>query len=117
MGTIKKQYELELAKDNPNKLLLSILTKILERKTLTLSEWRLSGRFIPKEEFLLNNPTEELLASCSEVIQYIGGEYIQVTNLSSGKFRYTSKIKGNVIDEVENEMWREIVEKLWYDKC
>lgn len=115
MGTIKKHYESEFAKENPNKLLLSILNKTLERNTLTLNEWRLTGRFIPKEEFLRDNPTAGLLVSCSEVIQYIGGEYIQV--MGSGTFRYTSKIKGNVLDDVENKIWREIAEKLWCENC
>ena len=117
MGTIQKHYESELAKEKPNTLLLSILSKILIRKTITLSEWRSSGRFIPKAEFLLSNPTEGLLASCSEVIQYIGGHYIQVTNLSSGTFRYTSSIKGNVLDEIENAMWNEIAEKFFCENC
>ena len=97
--------------------MLSKLSKILERGTLTLNEWKLLGKFIPKEEFLDENPSVALLASCSEVIQYIGGEYIQVTNLSSGTFRYSSKIKGNVLDEVEAEMWGEIAEKLWCEEC
>jgi hypothetical protein len=117
MGTIQKHYNSELAKEKPNKLLLSILTKVLERKTLTSKEWRLSGRFIPKAEFLNDNPTAALLASCSEVIQYIGGDYIQVTNLSSGTFRYTSSIKGNVLDDVEDDMWNEIAEKLFCENC
>lgn len=115
--TIQKQYELELAKENPNKLLLSILSGVLERGTLTLNEWKLLGKFIPKKEFLNENPSVSLLKSCSEVIQYIGGEYIQVTNLRSGTFRYTSKIKGNVLDEVEAKIWGKIVEKLWCEEC
>jgi len=117
MGTIKKHYENELAKEKPNQELLSILSSILERRTITLNEWRLSGKFIPKEEFLKDNPTVALLASCSEVIQYVGGEYIQVTSLSSGTFRYTSKIKGNVLDDIENAIWNKISEKLWCSEC
>jgi hypothetical protein len=115
MGTIQKHYESELAKEKPNQLLLSILTKILERKTLTIREWRLSGKFIPKAEFLRDNPTEELLATCSEVIEYIGKDYIQV--MSSGTFRYTSSIKSKVLDEVEDDMWNKIAEKLWCENC
>jgi len=115
MGTIQKHYDTELTKEKPNQLLLSILSKVLERKTLTLNEWRLSGKFIPKAEFLLNNPTAELLATCSEVIEYIGGDHIQV--MSSGTFRYTSAIKGKVLDDVEDKMWQEIVEKLWCENC
>lgn len=115
--TIENYYKIELAKENPDQSMLSKLSKILERGTLTLNEWKLLGKFIPKKEFLDENPSVSLLASCSEVIQYIGGEYIQVTNLSSGTFRYSSKIKGNVLDEVEAEMWGEIAEKLWCEEC
>jgi hypothetical protein len=115
MGTIQNHYNIEEAKEKPNQLLLSILSKILDRKTLTLKEWRLSGKFIPKSEFLLENPTVELLSTCSEVIHYIGGGYIQV--LSSGTFRYTSSIRGKVLDDIEDKMWNEIVERLWCNEC
>lgn len=115
MGTIQKHYDTELAKEKPNQLLLSILTKILDRKTLTLNEWRLTGKFIPKPEYLRDNPTEVLLTTCSEVIEYVGKGYIQV--MGSGTFRYTSSIKGKVLDDVENKMWREIAEKLWCENC
>jgi hypothetical protein len=117
MGTIQKHYDIESAKEKPNQSTLSNLSKVLDRKTLTLNEWRSSGRFIPKAEYLLENPTAGLLASCSEVIEYIGKDYIQVTNLSSGTFRYTSSIKGKVLDEVENKMWEKIAEKLWCENC
>jgi hypothetical protein len=115
MGTIQKHYDSEVAKENPSQALLINLAKVLLRKTLTSKEWRLSGKFIPKEEFLKDNPTAGLLASCVEVIQYIGGGYIQV--LSSGTFRYTSSIRGKVLDDVEDEMWNEIVERLWCSEC
>jgi hypothetical protein len=117
MGTIQKHYDSEVAKENPSQALLINLAKVLLRKTLTSKEWRLSGKFIPKEEFLKDNPTAGLLASCREVIQYMGGDYIQVTNLSSGTFRYTSSIKGNVLDDVEDAMWNEIAEKLFCENC
>lgn len=113
MGTIQKHYNIEMAKEKPNGFLLSILSKLMDKKALTLNEWRLSGKFIPKKDFLAENPTDTVLASCSEVIQYIGRDYIQVTNLSSGTFRYSSSIKGNVLDDVEAEMWKEISGKLW----
>jgi hypothetical protein len=115
MGTIETYYNRELAKEKQNNLLLQQLSKILERKTLTLKEWRLTGKFIPKADFAFENPTVELLATCSEVINYVGGEYIQV--LSSGTFRYTSSIRGKVLDDVEDEVWKEIAERLWCSEC
>ncbi len=117
MGTIKKHYESELAKENPNQSLLTRLKGVLDRKGTTSQEWKMSGIFIPKEEFLKDNPTAVLLASCKEVIQYNGGDYIQVTNLSSGTFRYSSSIKGNVLDDVEDAMWNEVAEKFFCGEC
>lgn len=115
MVTIQKHYDIEMEKEKPNQVLLTQLSKVLIRKTLTLNEWRLSGKFIPKADFLLENPTAELLTTCSEVIEYFGKSYIQV--MSSGTFRYTSAIKGKVLDEVEDKMWQDIVEKLWCENC
>ena len=96
MGTIQNHYDIEVAKEKPNQVLLTQLSKVLDRKTITLNEWRLSGKFIPKADFLAENPTAELLATCSEVIEYFGKHYIQV--MSSGIFRYSSSIKGKVLD-------------------
>lgn len=115
MVTIQEHYDIELAKEKPNQALLSKLSKVLDQQTITLTEWRLTGRFIPKADFLAENPTAELLTTCSEVIEYLGKSYIQV--MSSGTFRYTSAIKGKVLDEVEDEMWNEIAEKLFCDNC
>jgi len=115
MGTIKKHYETELAKDKPNTLLLSILLKVLNRNSITLNDWRLSGKFTPKKAYLLENPTETLLSSCTEVIEYFGKGYIQV--LSSGVFRYNAQAKSKVLDDVEDIMWNEVSEKLFSDNC
>lgn len=115
MGTIKKHYEIESAKEKPNQALLTYLSKVSARKTLTLEEWRLTGRFVPKEDFIADNPSEKLLATCKEIIEYAGKSYVQVLN--SGTFRYTSSIKSKVLDEVENQMWPEIAEKLWCESC
>lgn len=115
MGTLQKHFDLESSKENPNTLLLSILSTILERNTLTFNEWRLLGKFIPKKEFLDNNPYDTVLASCVEVIQYPGGEFIQV--MESGTFRYNSKIHNKDLDTAEKSMWKAICEKLWCENC
>jgi len=115
MVTIQKHYDIELAKEKPNQAQLSKLSEVLERGSLTLKNWRLSGRFIPKAEFLADNPTEKLLTTCQEVIEYFGKGYIQV--LKSGTFRYNRSIKGKVLDDVEDKMWNEIAEKLWCTEC
>lgn len=115
MGTLQKQFDLESNKESPNTLLLSILSTILERKTITFNEWKLLGKFIPKKEFLDNNPNDTVLASCVEVIQYPGGEFIQV--MESGTFRYDTAIYGNQLDEVEKSVWKLTFEKLWCESC
>lgn len=115
MGTIQKQFDLESSKENQNTLLLSILSTILDRGTMTLAEWKSLGKFIPKKEFLDNNPTEAILASCVEVIQYPGGCYIQV--MASGVFRYNSKIHSKDLDRIEDTIWSLVSEKFWCDKC
>lgn len=113
--TIKNQFDLESSKENPNALLLSILSRILDRGTITLEQWKSLGRFVPKKQFLDSNPAEIVLVSCIEVIQYPGGAYIQV--MESGTFRYNSKIHSKDLDKVENAIWNLVVEKLWCDKC
>jgi hypothetical protein len=113
--TIQDQFNLESSKENPNTLLLSILSKILDRGTITLEEWKSLGRFIPKKQFLDENPTGVVLASCVEVIQYPGAHYIQV--MESGTFRYNSKIHSKILDQVEDIVWFLIFEKLWCNKC
>jgi hypothetical protein len=115
MATIQKHYDIELAKSKPNQLLLDEISKVLERKTLTLSGWRLSAKFIPRGQFLADNPREELLATCDEVIEYLGNHYIQV--LKSGTFRYTSSIRSKDLSEVEDAMWSDIAESLWCGEC
>lgn len=115
MGTIKKHYDIELAKEKPNTLLLSSLLKVLDRNSISSDEWRMTGRFTPRGAYLLENPNETLLSTCTEVIEYFGKGYIQV--LSSGVFRYNAKVKSKVLDDVENIMWNDIAEKLFCDNC
>lgn len=115
MGTIQKHYDIEAAKQNPSQELLIHLSNVLLRKTLTLNEWKLSSRFIPRDQFLAENPREKLLATCEEVIEYLGKNYIQV--LSSGTFRYTSSIRSKDLFEVEIAMWSEVAEQFWCSEC
>lgn len=113
--TIQDQFDLESNKENPNTLLLSILSTILKNGTITLTEWKSLGKFIPKKKFLDENPTEVLLASCVEVVQYPGAHYIQV--MESGNFRYNSEIHSKDLDMIEDTVWYLIFEKLWCNKC
>lgn len=111
MATIQEHYD----SVKNNKELSDKLSKVLERKTLTLNEWKLNSKFIPRDQFLAENPKEKLLSTCDEVIEYFGKHYIQV--LGSGTFRYTSSIRSKDLSEVENAMWSEVSEKLWCSEC
>jgi hypothetical protein len=65
-----------------------------------------SGRFICKEAFLDKNPDEKLLKSCTDVVEYINGAYIQV--LESGEFYVDDTFKSRSLDEAEIKLWEKI---------
>ena len=106
MENIKKHYEQELLKEKPNLYLLANLEKLLDRKSITLEEWRMTGKFTPREVYKKHNPEIALLKGCTEVIEYVGMVYIQA--LSNGIFRYTASIKGEILDNVEDGAWKDV---------
>ena len=65
-----------------------------------------SGRFICKEEFLDKNPNENLKEECTDVVQYNGGNYIQV--LKSGLFYVDENFSSKSLDESEVKLWEKI---------
>jgi hypothetical protein len=65
-----------------------------------------SGRFTRRMAFLDKNPNEKLLDNCTDVVQYIGGAYIQV--LQSGLFYLDENHSSKVLDEVEVELFGKI---------
>lgn len=109
MGSIKKHLE-----KTSNQKTIEQLSKILKRGTITIEEWRETGRFIPAEEYLHDNKDVNLLKDCKEVIEYAGAGIIQL--LHTGFFTYKD-IKSKSIDEVEDNLWKDICEKLWCDNC
>lgn len=114
MKTIKNHLELEQARTKPSQLRVDELTKILKRGTLTLEEWRMTGRFIPAEEYLNQNAGVKLIKNCKEVVEYVGDSIIQV--LHTGFFVFEDT-KSKNLDEVEDKMWTAICEKLWCENC
>jgi hypothetical protein len=114
MTTIKNHLELEKKKLKPSQLRIDELNKILKRGTLTLEQWRMTGRFIPAEEYLSINVGAKLIKNCKEVIEYVGGNIIEV--LHTGYFVFEDT-KSKNLDEVEDKMWMAIAEKLWCEKC
>jgi len=115
MGTIKKHYDKELLKVKPNLYLLANLEKLIARKSITLNEWRNTGKFTPRLAYLKYNPDVVLLKSCTEVIEYVGMTYIQV--LTTGVYRYTKSIRGKVLDNVEDSAWEQVAQELFCTEC
>lgn len=109
MGTIKEHLELEQAKSSPNLKKIEQLARIVKRSTITLEEWRFTADFKPKEESDI-----KLRSNCNEIIVYAGNVVVQV--LKTGEFLY-NKIKGTDLEEVENEVFFEVADKFWCDKC
>jgi hypothetical protein len=109
--TTKEYLELELSKPIYNQERVKKIKEVVERKTLTLKEWKRIAMFIPKDEYL---GSEILNEDCVEVIEYIGGSIIQMSN--DGHFSYKNK-RSKDIDEVEDYVWYDIVEKLWCEDC
>lgn len=106
MTTIKRHLELERARAKPSELRIKELEKILKRGTLTLEEWRMTGKFIPADEHLISD--------CKEVVEYVGNNIIQVLNTGDFIFEDTTS---KSLEEVEDKMWIFIAEKLWCEKC
>lgn len=109
MGTIKEH--LEKAKLNNDTDRVNQLEKVLARKTITFKSWIKSAKFIPLEEY---QSDKELLKDCVEVIEYIGGEVIQI--LSTGEFQY-KETKSTDLDTIEMVLWFDIADKLWCSEC
>lgn len=112
MKTISQHLEEEKKKIKPTRI--EQLSKILKRGTITLEEWRMTGRFMPAEEYLHENKNVELLKDCKEVIEYAGASIIQVLHTGIFVFKDT---KSKSLDEVEDVLWKEVCEKLWCENC
>ena len=107
MMTIKKHLEQDSSRADE-------LSKILNRGTITLDEWRMTGKFISAEEYLHKNKDVALVKNCKEVIEYAGASIIQVLHTGFFVFKDT---QSKTLDEVENAVWLDISEKLWCDNC
>ena len=114
MTTIKNHLELEKKKLKPNESRIKELNKILNKGTLTIEEWRMTGRFITVEEYASINKDVTLISNCREVVEYAGNSIIQV--LDTGVFVFEDT-NSKTIDKVENFLWLTVAEKLWCKKC
>lgn len=106
MTTIKKH--LEQTKDQSR---IDELSKIVNRGTITLNEWKKTAKFFPKEEY---ESDLKLKRNCEQIIEYAGLVLIQV--LSTGEFVF-EKSKSTNIDEIETIAWQGSAEKFWCETC
>jgi hypothetical protein len=109
MGNIEKHLEKTTEQSRKNQL-----SKILQRGTITLEEFRMTAKFIAAEDYLHSNPNTILEKDCKEVIEYAGGSIIQLLHTGVFVFKET---KSKNLDEVEDTMWYEVCEKLWCENC
>lgn len=107
MMTIKKHLEQDPSRADE-------FNVILQRRTITLEQWRATGKFIPAEEYLNKNPNAKLIRNCKDVIEYAGMSIIELTH--TGDFVF-EKNKSKDIEEIENIVWRNASEKLWCENC
>ena len=107
MMTIKKHLEQDPSRADE-------FNAILKRGTITLEQWRATGKFIPAEEYLNKNPNAKLIRNCKDVIEYAGMSIIELTH--TGDFVF-EKNKSKDIEEIENIVWSNASEKLWCENC
>lgn len=65
-----------------------------------------SGHFIPVEKYLESNPDAQLLADCTDVVEYMGGHIIQL--LKSGEFYVDETFSSKSLDEAEIKLFKKI---------
>jgi hypothetical protein len=110
MGLIKQHLQTEENKQNPDKYVVEQLKKILENGTLSFDEWKLSGRFVPRESFERNRPEVKLHEDCAEVVSYFCA---QIQALKTNQFYTHDGIYCSSIVPLEKFIWSEIEKKLF----
>lgn len=110
MSKLKEHLKLEQSKPCPDKHIVEQLKTILDRGTLTFEEWKLSGRFVPREHFLEHSPKTKLHDDCTEVVKYFCGH---IEALKTNQFYVSPNIHCTAIEPLEKFIWGEIEKKLW----
>lgn len=115
MNRFEQQLGTELQKENPSESLVAQLDFVIKNGAITLSEWITFNLIQSKDDFLKDNPDATLSEDCVDVIQYLGGYYIQ--KLSSEKFYINENIPSiDSIDIAQQELWDLCAEELWIDE-
>jgi hypothetical protein len=113
MNLIKKHLENESKKEKQNKYLIQSLESYLEKGDITFEQWVNSGRFVPKNAYMLEHPDAELNANCDSVVEYHGQLYIESINPKGflvGKMSYTT------LGNAELSLWDKESKKLFHNQ-
>jgi uncharacterized membrane protein len=89
------------------------LTYIVNRGTITLEQWRDTGKF-----FYASQYKKELSKDCVQVVEYAGGSIIELIKKDNESFIFSIKgTESQNLDKVEDALWKEVCEKLWCENC
>lgn len=112
MNRFELQLATELQKEEPNLHLVQQLDYTIKNGAITLNEWGSFKLTQTKEEFMNDNPDAALRDDCVEVIQYLGGYYLQ--KLNDEKFFIKDDIPAiDSIHIAQHELWDICAEELW----
>lgn len=115
MNRFELQLATELQKEDPSESLVAQLDFVIKNGAITLTEWIAFNLVQSKENFMKDNPDATLHADCVDVIQYLGGYYIQ--KLSSEKLYINDNIPSiDSIDIAQQELWDLCAEELWINE-
>ena len=112
MNRFELQLATELQKDEPNLHLVQQLDYTIKNGAITLNEWASFKLIQSKDEFLKDNADSTLRDDCVEIIQYLGGYYLQ--KLSDDTFFIKDDIPAiDSIHIAQQELWDLCSEELW----
>jgi len=106
MFNIQEAISTELFKPKPDTLHLRVIEQLKESGILTLKQFSSTGRFVGADTFTKENPDVSLHSSCTDVVYYVGGFYVQA--LKDNTFFADlcgHKIVNKSLDEIEVIIW------------
>ena len=117
MNLIKQEIKLEKAKLKPDQHYLKLLNSIESMDKLDFEIFSNTGRIIPVDIFINENPNAVISSNCTDVVRYLGGFYIQM--LKSGNYIYQFNVEPSTnvqiehtsLDILELQMWQQNVQE------
>lgn len=111
MSIIKQQLDRELNKPKKDNQIIIELTKIIDKGSITFSEWQNSGKFIPAENFREELPDANIHKDSTDIILYFGDIFVQV--LKTDIFYVDPGYVSNDIKLAEQELWNKNVKNFF----